>query len=218
MKFHLALIFICNIFLSGFLFAQDEESAARDIIKKSVSKYKAYSSSEVSFTYTMENRTDNLKEIQKGTIYLKNGNFRLIIGNQIIISDQVKVWTYMKDVNEVQISNYNPKELEINPNEIFTMWESGFLYRYMGDVTLNNQATCLVELTPINKNLSYYKVKLYIDKKTNSVYRIQTFYKESALILTFDIISVKPNVQLSDSLFKFDVTKYPGIEVVDLTK
>jgi len=215
---HPIILILLNILIVFNLLAQDEEIKAKEIIKKSVIKYKAYSSSEISFNYTIENRADNLKETHKGVIYLKNGNFNLTIGTQTIISDQVKVWTYLKDANEVQISFYNPKELEINPNEIFTMWETGFLQRYMGDITFNNTLACLIELTPVNKNLSYYKVKLIIDKKTNSILRIQTFYKESALILTFDIISVKPNVNLSDSLFKFDVTKYPGIDVVDLTK
>ncbi|HPD66147.1 MAG TPA: outer membrane lipoprotein carrier protein LolA [Bacteroidia bacterium] len=218
MRHFLAIVFLFNIISSFTLTAQDEVARANEIIRKTVAKYKAYTSSEVSFNYTMENRADKYKEQQKGMIYLKNGNFNLTIGTQTIISNQVKVWTYMKDVNEVQISKYDPDELEINPTEIFTMWETGFLSRYAGDVTVNNLPAFLIEMTPVNKNLSYYKVKLFIDKKNYSILRIQTFYKESALILTFDIVSVKPNVPINDNMFRFDVSKYPGIEVVDLTK
>lgn len=216
---HLLAIFVLINLLSAFtLIAQDEVTRANEIIRKTVTKYKTYSTSEVSFNYTMENRADNYKEQQKGMIYLKNGNFNLTIGTQTIISDQIKVWTYMKDVNEVQISNYDPKELEINPNEIFTMWETGFLSRYLGEVVVSNTSAYLIEMTPVNKNLSYYKVKLFIDKKSYSILRIQTFYKESGLILTFDIISVKPNIPINDNIFRFDISKYPGIEVIDLTK
>lgn len=218
MKFQTGLILFIIFSFSFAVCAQDEQILARDIVTKSVNKYKAYTTTHVAFNYIMENRAETLKEEHKGEVYLKNGNFRLTIGDQTIITDQIKVWSYMKEANEVQVSKYIPAELEINPNEIFTMWDKGFLIRFVGEVMINNVLTNLVELTPENKNLSYYKVKLFIDKKTNSLTRIQTFYKNSGITLTFDITTVKPNITMSDALFKFDISKYPGIEVIDLTK
>jgi outer membrane lipoprotein carrier protein len=215
---HLALLVFSLFTLSFVIHAQDEQAIAHEIILKTVAKYKAQTSSFIQFNYIMENRMDNSKDEQKGSIYLKNGNFHLNIDQQTIISNQVKVWTYMKEVNEVQVSKYNPEELEINPNEIFTMWDEGFLSRHTGTIYINNIAVNVIELTPTNKDLSYFKVKLFIDKKTNDIKRIQTFYKNSGIILTFEILSVKPNIQISDKMFQFETSKYPGIEVVDLTK
>jgi len=215
---HFFLFFASLLCLSYVMHAQDEQAMAHEIILKSVSKYKAYSSSYVQFTYILENRMDNTKDVQKGSIYLKNGNFNLNIDQQTIISNKIKVWTYMKEVNEVQVSKYNPDELEINPNEIFTMWDKGFLSRYIGTATIDNYPVNVLELTPTNKDLSYYKVKLFIDKKTHDIKRIQTFYKNSGIILTFEILTVKPNIQISEKMFMFETSKYPGIEVVDLTK
>jgi len=215
-KFHLIILGMVSLTLV--MQAQDEQAMAHDIILKTVAKYRDYKTSQIQFNYILENRMDNIKDEQKGTIFLKEGSFHLVIDQQTIISNKVRVWTYMKEVNEVQISKYCPEELEINPTELFTMWESGFLYRYVGTALISNVSTNVIELTPHNKNLSYFKVKLFIDRRNNDIKRIQTFYKNSGIILTFDIISVRPNINLSDKLFMFDTSKYPGITVVDLTK
>jgi len=158
---------------------------------------------------------DSVKESQIGTFYLKDGNFKLTFGNQEIICDQKNVWTYLKDANEVQINTYNPSELEINPNEIFTMWETGFLYGYIGELVLNSKTVHAIELTPNDKNLPYFKVKLYIDKTTKNVIRMQTFYKNSTIV-TFDIKSILPDIEILEGFFFFNTNNYPGIHIIDL--
>lgn len=52
---------------------------------------------------------------------------------QEIYCDGKTMWTYLKDANEVQISNYNPKSSDINPSEIFTVYEKGFLSKFIGE-------------------------------------------------------------------------------------
>lgn len=188
---------------------------AKEIIQKSVAKCKTFKSYKVDFKYTLENRMDTTKDIQNGTIYLKEGKFRLTLGNQVIISDNKTIWIYLRNANEVQINTYNPDELEINPNDIFTMWEKGFLYGYVGQVNLNGKLVDLIELTPNDKTKDFFKVKLYIDHNTFLIVKMQTYYKNSNIV-TFDIKSFVPNIALSDAFFRFDVSQYPGIQVVDL--
>ncbi len=191
------------------------QAKAKEIIQKSVAKSKSFKTYKVDFKYTLENRMDTTKTIQSGTIYLKEGKFRLIMGDQMIISDNKTIWIYLKKANEVQINTYNPAELEINPNDIFTMWEKGFLYGYVGESTINGKVTELIELTPHDKSSDYFKVKLYIDKTTKMIVKMQTYYKNSNIV-TFDIKSFTPNIALSDAFFKFDPAKYPGVQVIDL--
>jgi len=211
-------ISILILILSTFtLSAQNSQELAKEIILKSVSKYKQYKTAYFTFDYILENRGEDYKEEQSGHVYLNDGKFHLSVGDQIIISDKKTVWTYMKEVNEVQISNYNPDELEIDPSQIFTMWENGYLYRIVEELVYNNKNCSLIELTPENKSLSYFKVKLLVEKQTGDIYKIQTFYKNSGLILTFVIKTVTKNPKLSEKLFAFDTKKYPGIEIVDLT-
>jgi outer membrane lipoprotein-sorting protein len=53
----------------------------------------------------------------------------LDVANQVIICDNKTIWTYSKEVNEVQINHYNPKEGAIKLDDIFTMYNKGFLFK-----------------------------------------------------------------------------------------
>jgi outer membrane lipoprotein carrier protein len=217
MRFKLFTIIVL-LTASFFTNAQNTQELARELILKSVSKYKSYNTAFFKFDYILENRAEEMKETQSGNVYLSDGKFRLTIGEQLIVSDKKKVWTYMREANEVQISDYDPDELEINPSEIFTMWEKGYIYRVLEDVTFKNKNCRLIELSPENKNLSYYKVKLLIETASGDIHKIQTYYKNSGLILTFVINSVVKNPKISTNYFVFDPKKYDGITIVDLSE
>jgi outer membrane lipoprotein carrier protein len=211
------IIFLLFLFfsLTFYSYAQQNPAYAKQIIQNSVNKSKSFKSSKVDFRYILENKMDSSKESQSGTFYLKDGNFKLTFGNQVIICDKKNVWTFLKDANEVQINTYNPSELEINPNEIFTMWETGFLYRYLEEATINSKQVHAIELTPNDKNMPYFKVKLYIDKASKNVIRMQTYYKNSTIV-TFDIKSIVPDIEILEGFFNFNTNSYPGIHIIDL--
>ena len=211
------LIFILFIitFYSIPLYAQYDIQKGKELIKKSSSIYKSYQTVKADFKLTSENKMDNTKSLMNGTFYLKDKNFRLILGDQIVICDQKNMWTYLKEVNEVQINTYDPDALEINPNNLFIMWETGYLCGYAGTTNDKGKVLDLIELTPEDKSKPYFKVKLYLDKSTSHVQKVMIFEKNSS-ITTFEIKSMSPNVNLSDDLFKFNASKYPGVEIIDL--
>lgn len=207
----LSFITICTISLK----AQYDVQKGKELIKKSSAKYKAYNTLKAEFIFITESKIDKTKSTLNGFLYLKNGKFRIKLGEQIIISDLKTVWTYLKEVNEVQINNYDPENLEVNPKDIFTMWEKGYLYGYAGEVKIKDKIFDLVELTPEDKSKSYFKVKLFFNKKTTHIQIVKIFEK-SGTINTFKIKAIYPNIKLSDNLFTFDKSKYPGVEIIDL--
>ncbi|RYD73049.1 MAG: outer membrane lipoprotein carrier protein LolA [Sphingobacteriales bacterium] len=213
-----------NIFLVAFLVVfggasvQAQNAAkAKEILSKASSKYKSYKAVKADFKYILEIQAEKFKEEQKGTLYLKKQKFRLEMADQTVICDSKTLWTYMKDVNEVQINNYSPQTMDINPAEIFTMYEKGYLYAYMGEETINKKTVHVVELTPTDKKQSFFKVKLFIDKVTNSIAQSKVFEKNGN-IYTFEILNFTPNPPAEDNLFTFDTTKMPKQNVVDLRK
>ena len=117
-------------------------------------------------------------------------------------------WTYMDDLNEVTVSDFDPSEQDISLNNIFEIYKDGFNYKYMGEVDGLN----IIELYPQNNSKNYYKIVFNIDlnnylhsfsvfDNTNSkyVYTINEFVEE----------------ELDNTFFTFDVTLYPDIEVID---
>lgn len=189
---------------------------AKDILNKVSEKYKSFKTIKADFTYTLEIQSEKFKEEQKGTIYTKGKKlFKLEMNNQTVICDGTNLWTYLKDANEVQINKYDPNAMDINPAEIFTMYEKGFLYAYMGDETLDGKTVHLIELTPTDKKQSFYKVKLYVDKTGNTVSQAKIFEKNGN-IYTYHINNFQPNVSLAENFFSFEKSKHPKVEVVDL--
>lgn len=205
------------LFFGGNALQAQNTAKAKEILNKVSTKYKSYKAVKADFKYILEIQAEKFKEEQKGTLYLKKDKFKLEMDDQTVICDNKTLWTYMKDVNEVQINNYTPQAMDINPAEIFTMYEKGYLSAYMGEETINKKAVHVVELTPTDKKQSFFKVKLYIDKATNAVTRSKIFEKNGN-IYTFEIINFTPNPAVDDKFFTFDTSKMPKQNVVDLRK
>jgi outer membrane lipoprotein-sorting protein len=105
--------------------------------------------------------------------------------------------------------------MEINPSEIFTIYQKGFLHKYIGEKTIAGKACQIVELTPEDKKKPYFKVKLAIDKRTNKVEEMEIFNK-NGVTTKYKITSFTGNIDINDSFFKFDPKLKPGVEIIDL--
>jgi outer membrane lipoprotein carrier protein len=197
------------------VFGQTSDANAVKLLKAVGQKYSAYKTMQMDISLTIENQDAKSKETKTGKVSSKGNMFKAEMGNQTIISDGKTLWTYLKDVNEVQINNFEQGQDIMTPNDIFKIAEKDYL-AYMGDkITENGKSLQIIELTPKNKTLSFSKIKMYIDVSDNSVKR-GVVYDKNAIHYTYSISNLKTNMELSDTTFKFDKSKYPGVEVIDL--
>ena len=103
----------------------------------------------------------------------------------------------------------------MTPQKIFTnFYDKDFLYK------LNDGGTAAktiqeVELTPIDKSKPFFKVLLFIDKKSQTITSTKV-YEKAGNIYTYAVAKMNTNALVNDSQFLFDAKKYPGVEVVDL--
>ena len=72
-----------------------------------------------------------------------------------------------------------------------------------------------VELTPIDKSKTFFKVLVDVDKATQTIRQTKVFEKNGNRY-TYSVSSMTTNVPLPDNLFVFDQKKYPKVEVIDL--
>ena len=194
-----------------------KDKAADKLLSMVSSRYKKFKTIKADFTYSLQSKTDNAQEKQKGTIYIKGNKFRLDIAGQIIICDNSTVWTYSKEVNELQINHYNPKQATIRLDHILTMYDKGFIYRIMEEKKEGTRDISMVELSPKDKKKPYFKIVLTIDKTNQSIVKSMVYDKNSS-IHSYTITNQFPNLKLVDKFFSFDESKFPGIEVIDLRK
>jgi outer membrane lipoprotein carrier protein len=218
MKFR--VLFILFAFFCASSFAQSpgtkQDKKAEDILKGVTTKYKSFKSVKATFVITIENPKDNSKDSQNGTICLKGNKYKLEVAGQDIVSDGKTRWTYVKDANEVQIDNLKTDENSITPATIFTMYEKGFLFKFVGEQNEKGMTYQLVELVPVDpKKKNFFKVKLSINKNDKFITSAKLFDKNGS-IQTIAVEKLTPDACDDDSIYSFNAAKYPGAEVIDL--
>ena len=202
------------MFLGATSYAQYDPKALETLEAMS-KKYKVLTSFEATLTSALTNESEGVKEEFKGKIIVKGEKFRLSLEDQEIINNGTTVWTYLPSAKEVNIDNYDPGSDDINPVKIFEMYKKGFKYLYIADKTEAGVVLEEIDLVPEKKDAQYFKIKMMIVKKDKSI-QSWTMFDKSGNRYKYSITRFTPNVKLDDSLFTFDIKKYPGIEVIDL--
>ena len=192
------------------------DKKAQEILNGLSSKYKTLKSLKATFTIVVENQGDKIKQEQSGTLSLKESKYKLQVAGQEIISDGKTRWTYLKDANEIQIDNQKKDENAITPSNIFTIYEKGWLSKYLGEKKIKNITYQNIELVPLDtKSKNVFKVKLTIDKAQKTI-ASAVIYDKNGSIQTITVNKFTPNGANEEAIYIFNSTKYPGSEVVDL--
>lgn len=195
--------------------SENQDNKSNEILNKLSKTYKTYKSVKASFTVTIYNKKSNTKVRQTGQLYQKGKKFRVNMSGQEIYCDGKTIWTYIDGANEVQVSKFDAKSMDINPSEIFTIYEKGFVHKYGGQKVVGTKTLDIVELIPTDKSKGYFKVKLGIDKLANKV-KEMVVYSKNGLETTYAINELDANVPINDSYFKFNTKDKPGVIVIDL--
>ena len=205
MKYFLA--FLLNFVIHQNIMSQDTRDAL-EVLNQMSDKYKKMNGFTSSFTYSMNNLSENITDSFEGTISVKDEKYILFIEGQKIINDSKTVWTYLEDLNEVTISEFDPTEQEISLNNIFEIYKEGFTHKNIGekDDLLN------IEIYPDSDEKSYFKILFKINK-SNLLESFTVFDKSNTLFIYTINNFIEEDLDLS--LFTFIEKNYPGIEVID---
>ena len=210
------LLIIIGLVASPFLSNSEIQDNRSSVILNKLSKtYKTYKSVKASFKIKIDNKQNNTSVTQSGVLYQKGKKFKVNISGQEISCDGKTIWTYIEDANEMQITKFDTKSIDINPSEIFTIYEKGFLHSYGGQKKVGSSTLDIVKLTPVDKNKSYFLVKLSVDKLANKI-KEMSVHNKNGLITKYSISKFEPNVNINDSYFKFNPKDKPGVIEIDL--
>lgn len=207
-------LFVMSWMWAFMSFAQNDPQA-KEILDAMSAKYKQLPTYTADITSSLINEVDGINEKYSGKITVKEDMYRLEMEDQVVINNGNTVWTYLPDVNEVNIDTYSPDEDEISPSKIYDAYKKGYKYLYIGDDVEKKEAVDVIDLVPNNKDAQFFKIRLFISKKDKSL-KGWTMFDKSGNQYKYTIENFKGNLNLKDSLFAFDTTKYPDVEVVDL--
>jgi outer membrane lipoprotein-sorting protein len=207
------ILFVITLLLSHSLQSQNDKRAAA-ILDAMGTKYKSMTSFRVAFTYTNEGAAAN--DSYKGEATVQGNKFRLKMAGQEIFNDGKTMTTYIKETNEANITNYDPKEVgDVDPTRIYTVYKKGYKYMFMEEIIEKGRAYEVVELSPEKKDSKVAKIQIRIDKKDKSV-KSWKVTQRNGQRLVFKVDKFTPNVPVTDKYFTFDKSKYPDVELVDL--
>jgi outer membrane lipoprotein-sorting protein len=193
--------------------AQQDEKA-KGILDKLSAKTKAYKTIQAEFQFTLSNKSEGTNESQTGKIEIKGDKYFLSIKGQDVISDGKSITTILKDASEVQINSMPDESDEgyISPNKIFSLYETGFKYKYVKEEAGND----IINLYPNNaEEKAFHRIALYINKAKAEITKVIVYGKDGTNT-TYTIKVFTPNATIADSKFTFDKAKHPKFEVIDL--
>ena len=162
-------------------------------------------SSGVKANFRMTTTTGNTS----GTIAIKGKKFFATTPQAKVWFDGKTQWTYLKNNDEVNISNPTEAQLQaINPYNFITLYKRGYTY------TMNTAGTnYVVHLTADNANKKIKELFITVNKKSYEPMQIKML--QGKKWTTFDITSIKKQ-NIADSQFRFNSADFPKAEIIDL--
>ena len=200
--------FFCLFMVLPFFLSSQDDNKAVELLDKMSDNYKKMKGFTSSFTYSMNNLNEDIQDSFEGKISVRNEKYILFIEGQKIINNSKTVWTYIEELNEVTISEFDPSEQEISLNNIFEIYKEGFTYKYLGI----KEDFSMVEIYPEDEDKSYYKILFKIN--SSNLLESFTVYDNSNSLYIYSINDFVEE-ELDATLFSFELENYPDIEVID---
>lgn len=145
----------------------------------------------------------------EGDIAVKGNKFSASTPDALVWFDGKTQWTYMKQNEEVNVSNPTEAELQaINPYNFINIYKKGFDLSSKEFPTYHE-----VHLTPSARQRGIEEMYIIVDKQTShpTIVKMRRRGKWSIIY-----ISRLQKAALSDAAFRFDAKEFPNAEIIDL--
>lgn len=188
------------------MMGQDQDPAAKLILDELSKKTKSYATIQASVKFQVIGKDKKpLDKPQTWTIQLKDKKFKVLIPGTIIVCDGITLWNFNQDAQELTIKTYQESNEEQNPAKMFTMYETGYKYKFTGTQVLGGVACNLIDLFPTIKpeRKKFHTVKMWIDSKKKHIKQLKLMMKDGS-VQVFEMVKLEPNTNLNDAIFKYD--------------
>ena len=144
-----------------------------------------------------------------GTISIKGRKFHASTPQAIVWFDGKTQWTYMKNNDEVNVSNPTEEELQaINPYNFINIYKKGFK---LSSKKVNNSYE--VHLKATDKKRKIQEMYIIVDQQSYRPTHVKMYQNGKWSVL---LISSLKSTSISDDLFQFNAKDFPQAEIIDL--
>jgi len=212
-----------SLFFLLFCVYGQNDARSQKIIDDMTAKFKTYPSVSLSFSATTTHWQDQSETLQEGKLWLKSNKYKLELPDFVLYFDGSKIYQYISEVNEVNVTKPDPDEEDenfqlLNPQSYFNLSSKNFKSNLVKENTMNNRRVYEIDLYPINiKTTNFSRIRVMIEKSTLQLVYLNAIMKDGAqYALSFKPYEI-PSTALRDSFFTFNKSEHPGVEVIDLT-
>ena len=197
--------------------AQDQDPKAKAILDDLSKATKAHKTILAEYVFTILSKEKKQVEKQNGKVWVKGIKFKLEIPGNTIVCDGKTLWNHNKDAKEVTIKNFDAdNDEQLNPGKIFTLYETGYKYKFDKEEKTGTVMSSIIDLFPNIKpeKKKFHTIKLFVNKTKKQIVQVKMLMKDGGTQL-YEIKSLKPNTEMPDNLFVFDLKGFKSDQIND---
>lgn len=207
---HMLLTLGASFVLSFSAYAQ----TARQVLDQTAAALKGSGGIEATFEGTRFKGTTEAGSTT-GHLYLQGNKFKISSPSVTTWFDGRTQWSMLAGSDEVNVSTPSAAELQsVNPYTFINLYKRGYNLR-LAPTTYRGKSAHEVRLTAQSKGSDIQLLILVIDPKTHMPLSVRLRDKHGEWT-RIRVNSLRTHRRWSDSTFRFDNKKHPGIEVIDL--
>ena len=209
-------LLIISLFATLLLVAQGSVPQM-EILDQVAAKTEKFVGLKIDFTLYVENLHNAKRDSYKGNAIYKTGLYKMDIMGQVVYSDGKTNWTYLRDAEEISITNNGDNEAFMtNPQAILKDYKSKFKVNFISDKFEKNRALLEFDFFPKQiENKKYSKITIRIDKTKKQIFSVRYVGKDGVNYL-IEIDKMLENPTISDSEVKFSKALYPDADIIDM--
>lgn len=194
---------ICFLITVMLLSVATYAQTAKSVLDKAAATVTVKEGVKANFKMTASNGTTS------GTLLLKGRKFHATTPVATIWFDGKTQWTYLKNNDEVNVSNPTEAQLQaINPYNFINLYKKGY------NATLNKSGKdYIVHLTATDKSKKIQE--LFVSVNKTNYHPTQVKLLQGKKWTVFDISDLKRQ-NIPDGLFQFNSKDFPNAEIIDL--
>ena len=200
------ILIIIGILTSISLSAQNADEFLNSVIEK----HKSYDDISVVFNCKVVNVEGNFNESTTGYASMKGNSYVMNIDGQEMICNGETLWTHLIDDEEVMISDVT-EDNDTSPIAIINSFSENVTATF---IESNDPNIKVIEIKE-NIDATFEKVLLSFNNNNLNIRKIHIFISDGNEFI-YEITDFKTNQDLPDSMFIFDETQHPNVEVIDM--
>ncbi len=210
------IIALLSFFISVVSLSAQVDAKAIEILDKVTQELKKSAFTTVDFSLSIDNVQKKNSHKMLGTLRTHKDKMHVTTPFAEILYDGKFQYIYLKDANEITISEGNVAELQqFNPSYVLDSYKKNYRIPQPSIVIENNQQVYSIDLFPENRTETYFRINIKINVDKNEIISIST-YEKSGTTSTIQLTKLVKNAPLAASDFQFDAKKFPRAEIIDL--